>query len=156
VIRGAHGIRGEVRVIPDTDNPGRFTVGRTVAIDGIGDRRIRSVRGMKGDLIIALEGIGDRDAAEALRGRALRVPIEDARREASGFLWPDLIGMDVVDEAGRPLGVLEDVLRPGGDNDVFVVRAGDGGELLLPTIDSVILEVDLAARRVVARPQEAE
>lgn len=153
VIRGAHGVRGELRVAPDTDNPERFVTGRVLEVDGLGQRKIRSVRGTKGDVILGLEGIDDRDAAEGLRGRDLRVPIDEARRETPGHLWADLVGMSVVTEAGISLGVLSEVLRPGG-NDVFVVRTDAGGELLLPAIDSVVLEVDITERRMVVRPQE--
>ena len=156
MIRGAHGVRGEVRVAPDTDNPARFVVGRVVEVEGLGERAIRSVRGVKGELIVALEGVEDRDAAERLRGRELRVPIEDARSETPGYLWADLVGMDVVDESGNALGVLVEVLRPGGDNDVFVVRTTDDRELLLPAIDSVVLAIDVAGRRMVVRPQDED
>ncbi|HYY54304.1 MAG TPA: ribosome maturation factor RimM [Candidatus Dormibacteraeota bacterium] len=156
MIRGAHGVRGEVRVAPDTDNPARFVVGRVVEVEGLGERAIRSVRGVKGELIVALEGVEDRDAAERLRGRELRVPIEDARSETPGYLWADLVGMDVVDESGNALGVLVEVLRPGGDNDVFVVRTADDRELLLPAIDSVVLAIDVAGRRMVVRPQDED
>ena len=156
MIRGAHGVRGEVRVAPDTDNPARFVVGRVVEVEGLGERAIRSVRGVKGELIVALEGVEDRDAAERLRGRELRVPIEDARSETPGYLWADLVGMDVVDESGNALGVLVEVLRPGGDNDVFVVRTADDRELLLPAIDTVVLAIDVAGRRMVVRPQDED
>ena len=156
MIRGAHGVRGEVRVAPDTDNPARFVVGRVVEVEGLGERAIRSVRGVKSELIVALEGVEDRDAAERLRGRELRVPIEDARSETPGYLWADLVGMDVMDESGNALGVLVEVLRPGGDNDVFVVRTADDRELLLPAIDSVVLAIDVAGRRMVVRPQDED
>lgn len=154
IIRGAHGVRGELRVAPDTDNPERFVTGRVLEVEGVGQRTIRSVRGTKGDVILGLDGIDDRDAAELLRGRELRVPIDEARRETPGHLWADLVGMDVVTERGESLGLLSEVLRPGG-NDVFVVRTEGGSELLLPAIDSVVLEIDIVERRMVVRPQES-
>ena len=155
VIRGAHGLRGELRVAPETDNPDRFSVGRGVEIEGLGEREIVSVRGAKGELIVKFAGLDDRAAAEALRGRELRAPIEDARRETPGYLWADLIGMAAVDERGANLGVVSDVLRPGGATDVFVIRTPAGGELLLPSIDSVVLAIDVGARRIIVRPQES-
>jgi 16S rRNA processing protein RimM len=156
VIRGAHGVRGELRVIPSTDNPTRFTIGRRLEVEGLGERAISSVRGTKGELILGLDGIVDRDAAEKLRGRELRVPIEEARRETPGHLWPDLIGLSAVDESGETIGTLTEVLRPGGANDVFVIRNAEGREVLLPAIDSVILDIDVAAGRMRVRvPEEA-
>ena len=154
MIRGAHGVRGELRVFPLTDNPERFVAGQTLEIEGVGDREIARVRGTKGELIVKISGVEDRPAAEALRGREIRIPIERARRETPGYLWADLVGMNVVDESGAALGVVDEVLRPGGDNDVFVVRTAEGGELLLPSIDSVVLEIDVVARRMLVRPQE--
>src|SRR5438067_2146744 len=127
MIRGAHGVRGELRVFPLTDNPERFVVGQTLEIEGVGDREIARVRGTKGELIVKISGVEDRPAAELLRGREIRIPIERARRETPGYLWADLVGMNVVDESGAALGVVDDVLRPGGDNDDFVVRTAEGG-----------------------------
>lgn len=153
VIRGAHGVRGELRVAPDTDNPDRLRPGRRVIVDGLGEREIISARGGGERVILTLAGVADQVAAKALAGRALRVAIHEARREAKGYLWADLVGMAVVDESGAAVGVLEEVLRPGG-GDVFVVRRADGSELLLPAIGEVILDVDADARRMTVRPQE--
>jgi 16S rRNA processing protein RimM len=153
-ILGAHGVRGEVRVAPDTDNPDRFRPGSIVALEGVGERRIESVRGAGGSFIVRLEGIADRSAAAALRGRVLTVPIADARAESEGHLWADLIGLRVEREDGRHLGTIADVLRTGGGADVLVVRAPEGKELLLPAIGDVVLGVDLGRGRVVVRPQE--
>ena len=140
--------------MPDTDNPERFRAGRRVLVEGVGEHQILAVRGTKTDVIVRLEGIVGREAARALAGKELRVPLAEARREAAGFLWADLVGMRVEDEAGRELGRLADVLRTGGEADVFVVRDTGSGELLLPAIASVVREVDVAKRRMVVRPQE--
>ena len=72
VIRGAHGLRGELRVMPDTDNPERFRAGRRVLVEGAGEHQILAVRGTKTDVIIRLDGIVGRDAARALAGGYLR------------------------------------------------------------------------------------
>jgi 16S rRNA processing protein RimM len=64
------------------------------------------------------------------------------------------VGLAVVDEAGVAIGALSEVLRPGGANDVFVVRTAAGRELLLPAIDSVVLAIDVPGGRIVVRPQE--
>ena len=154
VVRDAHGLRGEVRVLLNTDNPDRFRVGARVHVEGLGERAITSVRGGGAGRIVRLEGIADRAAARALRGRELRVTLADARAAAVGYLWADLVGLRVEDERGGLLGTLAEVLRPGGGTDVFVVKAAEGAELLLPAIDSVVREIDLAGGRLVVRPQE--
>jgi 16S rRNA processing protein RimM len=153
VIVGAHGVRGEVKVAPDTDNVDRFRSGRRILVEGDMERTVVSVRGGGGDLILRLEGIDHREAAASLRGRSLLVPIEDARDAAQGVLWADLVGLRVEDEAGRELGAVADVLRPGGGADVFVVRGSEGPDLLVPAIADVVLAVDLAGGRIVIRPQ---
>src|SRR5437867_10272197 len=84
MILGAHGLRGELRVSPDSDNPERFRAGRTLLVDGLGERIIASVRGGGPTLIVRLEGIADRESAVALEGRDLRVPLAEARAEATG------------------------------------------------------------------------
>ncbi len=152
VIRGAHGTGGEVRVAPDTDNPRRFRKGASVHVEGLGNRRIVRKRGTEAEPILLLEGVSDRDGAQVLSGRVLSVPIDDARAHAAGYLWADLVGLRVEDERGAPLGTLEEVLRPGGEADVFLVRTTEGRELLLPAIDAVILAVE--RDRIVVRPQE--
>lgn len=150
VVRAPHGVRGEVRVEPTTDRfDERFRAGARFGTD-LGPLTIASVRGSAAAPIVLFEGVADRRAAEALRGRELRVAREEARR-GEGHLWADLIGMEVVTPDGARLGAVSDVLRAGGA-DVLVVR-GDR-EILLPALGSVIREVDVERGRIVAVPQE--
>ncbi len=138
----------------DTDNPERFRPGQRVEIAGVGVRRIASVRGSRDALLVRLEGVADRATAASLRGKELRIPIAEARAAAAGYLWADLVGLEVRDESGRVLGTLAEVLRTGGEVDVFAVRDAAGRELLLPALESVVREIDLKGGRVVVRPQE--
>lgn len=154
VIRRPHGVRGEVLVAAETDNPARFRPGQRVQVEGVGERAVVSVRGAPGALLLRLEGIEDRAAAEQLRGRELRVPIAEARAAAQGYLWADLVGLRVEDDEGHELGTLVEVLRTGGEVDIFVVRDAAGRELLLPALESVVRRVDLLKRLLIARPQE--
>lgn len=140
VVRGPHGLKGEVKVEPLTDRPEeRFRVGSTL-LSAIGPV---TVAGVRGSLIVSFEGITDRDAAERLRGE-LTVTREEARK-GDGYLWADLIGKRVVTPEGRELGTVTDVLRAGGA-DVLVV-----GELMLPMLESVVREI---GDEIVAVPQE--
>jgi 16S rRNA processing protein RimM len=151
-----HGVRGEVKVQSRTDVAGRFRKGSRLLCDGVGELIVASVRGPAGVPIVRFEGHATRIDAERIRGRALRVPRAEARRAAKGgYLWADLLGLRAETPEGRPLGVVNEVMRA-GETDVLVVRAeGSHEEVLLPAIASVIREVDVAGGRIVVVPQEA-
>jgi 16S rRNA processing protein RimM len=97
-------------------------------------------------LVAHLEGIGDREAALALKGTAIAVPRDELPAPASGeFYWADLIGLSVRNTAGHVFGDVADVMETGA-NDVLVV--GSRRETLIPFIADVIRKVDLAARTI--------
>lgn len=146
-VRTPHGIRGELTVEPLTDFPQRFQPGATVWASGV-PYAVRRARTHRKALLVELEGIDTRDQAETMRGLLLEVPEKELPRLAEGQYYRfQILGMDVVDREDRPLGRIEEVLETGA-NDVYVVRGPDG-ELLLPAIDAVVKEVDVAARRMV-------
>jgi 16S rRNA processing protein RimM len=144
-ITSIHGIKGEVRVMPLTDFPERFNPGAQVWLDGK-PLRIRRSRGQAKELILALEGIEDRSAAEALRGKELMAPSPKALDEGV-FYQHDIIGLRAVTPQGEVLGRVSDVIST-GSNDVYVVTGGRG-ELLLPALEGVVHEIDLEGRRIV-------
>jgi 16S rRNA processing protein RimM len=153
VIRTAHGLRGEVRVDPSTDVPDRFRAGATLECEGVGPLWIESVRPGTRATIVRFRGYADRVAAETLRGRALSVTRSEARRAAGrAHLWADLIGLRAVDPDGTELGTLSEVIRA-GETDVLVISSA-GPELLVPALESVVREVDVAGGRIVVVPQE--
>jgi 16S rRNA processing protein RimM len=154
VVRAPHGVRGEVKVEPLTDiSEERFKVGSRLLCEGVGALTIARVRGTDASPIVRFKGYDDRSAAEALRNKQLAVPREEARRAAGeGYLWSDLVGMAVATPDGRELGAVAEIIRA-GETDVLVVR-GAAGETLLPALESVIKEVDLAHGRIVALPQQ--
>ena len=100
---------------------------------------------------IRFEGIDDREAASRLSGLAVLVPADEAAPLPDGrpYLF-QLVGLRVESRGGEPLGEIVDVLENPG-NDVWVAR-GPAGEYLIPAVDSIVLDVDLAARRVVIDP----
>jgi len=154
VIKAPHGVRGEVRVDPRSDVPDRFRVGVTLECDGLGPLTIRTIRGTPTEPIVGFEGYASRPGAEPLRGRYLRVGLDEARRATKGsYLWADLVGLRAETPAGEPIGNVSDVLRA-GETDVLVVARAQGGDLLVPAIASVVREVDIAGGRVVVAPQE--
>ena len=111
---------------------------------------VEGVRQHKGVLLLKLGGCDDRDAAGGLRGMLVQVPLEDAvPLEEGEYYHFQLMGLRVETEDGQWLGQLVEVLSTGA-NDVYIVR-GPHGELLLPAVDDVVLELDLASKRMVVR-----
>lgn len=150
VVRAPHGVRGEVRVEPLSDRSAERLRAGSALLCGDTTLVIATIRGTDADPIVRFEGVDGRDAALRLRGLELRIPREAALRPGE-HLWGDLIGMEVVTPDGVRLGEVGEVLRAGGA-DVLVVHGER--EILLPTLESVIKRIDLAARRIVAVPQE--
>jgi 16S rRNA processing protein RimM len=143
-----------VRIDPRTDVADRFVSGAVLDCDGVGPLTIRSRRGPDAQPIVSFKGYDTREQAATLRDRFLRVPRAEARRAAGPgtVLWADLVGLAVETPEGAVLGTVRDVLRAGGA-DVLVVDR-DGGELLLPMIDTVVRSVDVKAGKIVATPLE--
>ena len=91
-------------------------------------------------VVLTLEGIEDRDAAEALRGWLVQVPENEAWKLPKGqYYWHQIIGLEVITKDGRRLGSVADILETGA-NDVYVVKREDG-ELLLPAIKDVVKKI---------------
>ena len=153
VITTPHGLKGEVKVFPTTDDPGRFRVLRELILKEKKSERVlkvRSVKFFKQFVILGFEGLNRIEDVEQLRGCSLLVERKDAvPLEENEYYIADLIGMEVVTDDGKKLGVLDDVLQTGA-NDVYVVKAKDGKEILLPVIDECILDVSLEENRVTA------
>ena len=136
-----HGLRGEVKVELLTDFPERFEPGASLWTDSE-PLVVQSTRPVQKLLYVQFVGIDDRTEAEGLRGKELKAPAQTALAEGS-FYRHDIIGLEVRDLAGQPLGLVADIF-PTGSNDVYVVR-GDQGELLLPATDEVVRSIDLDA-----------
>ena len=146
VITTTHGVRGEVKVFPTTDDPARFKKLKKVILDDGKSRReveIRSVRFFKNMVILSFQGIDTMNDAEKLRQAKLFVTRENAvKLKKDEYFIADLIGLKVVTEDGESFGTLKDVLATGA-NDVYVVERPDASEVLLPAIKECILNVDM-------------
>jgi len=147
----AHGLHGEVLVLVFSDNPDRFAPGSSLFIEDGREVRIRASRANGGRLLVAFEGVVDRNAAEALRGVTLVVPRSSLPELPEGEYWPhQLEGCDVVTESGRILGAIVDVIANPA-NDLWVAVDAAGTETLVPAIGEVVVEVDVEAGRVLVR-----
>ena len=146
VITSTHGIRGEVKVFPTTDDAARFKKLKNVILDNGKERRdleITSVKFFKNQVILKFKGIDDINDVEKYKKAPLFVTRENAvPLEENEYFIADLIGLSVTSDEGEELGVIDDVLQTGA-NDVYVVEMTDGKELLLPAIKQCILNVDL-------------
>ena len=154
----AHGIAGEVAVEVRTDSPEvRFADGAVVETDPAerGPLTVRRTRWHSGRLLVSFEGVADRTAAEALRGTLLVADSATSpRAEDPDEFWDhDLEGLVAVTVTGTVLGTVEQVTHPPG-SDLLVIRAGDGGELLVPFVRAIVPEVDLTGRRIVVDPPD--
>jgi len=139
-----HGLRGELLMTVLTDFPERLTPEQQLYL---GEEHqpilIRSVRGHTKGLLIAFEGYAARQDVENLRNQMVYVRADDRPMLPEGeYYHHQLLGLRVVTDDQRELGVLAQILETGA-NDVYLVRAEDGGEVLLPATDEVILAIDL-------------
>lgn len=148
VIASTHGVRGEVKVFPTTDDVRRFKKLKEVILDTGKENRIleiEQVKFFKQFAILKFKGIDTLDEVEKYRKKSLYVTRENAvRLNKDEYFIADLIGLKVLDEAGEALGELEDVIETGA-NDVYQIKMNDGRQLLLPAICQCVLEVDVEA-----------
>lgn len=146
-ITSAHGIRGEVKVYPLTDDPKRFLSMKDCHISGedgvpVGDSSVENARIDKTMVIVKLEGVNDRNAAEALRDKYLSVDRADAVKDDDSFFIVDMLGMTVIDDERGELGTISDVFETGA-NFVISVRRKGKKDLLIPFLKAVCYDTDI-------------
>jgi len=153
VIANTHGVHGEVKVFPTTDSQERFLhLKKAILITKRGQipLEVTGVKFFKQFAILKFKGYDNINDIEMYKGCDLMVTREDAvPLEENEYYIADLLGMDVVTDEGKKLGVLKDVLQTGA-NDVYVVMTKEGKEILLPVIDECILDVSLEENKVTA------
>lgn len=148
VISSTHGIKGEVKVYPTTDDAARFKDLKKVLLDTGKDYRELEVEGVKffkNMVILKFKGYDSINDIEKYKGKDLLVTRDDAVELGpdENFIV-DLIGLSVVTEDGEPFGTLTDVIVTGA-NDVYEVKTAEGKEVLLPAIKECVRKVDLEA-----------
>ena len=153
-----HGIRGEVKVILMTDFPERFAKRREVFLEPPFEptrMKVLSTRPHKNAFLVKFEGIDTISDAEALAQRFVRIPEDElGPLEEGAYYWHQLEGLTVVDENEGVIGKVDSIFRAGDSgNEVLVVRS-ESGERLVPMIDEVVLDIDLASGTVRVRLPE--
>ncbi|MGN0950049.1 MAG: ribosome maturation factor RimM [Mitsuokella sp.] len=155
-VGAAHGIHGEMRIIPLTDFTDRFAGMKEVMV---GDEllHIESCKYHKQFVLLKFREYPVREDAMRLTGRLLTVDrSEAAPLEEGEFYTFDIIGLKVLDESGKELGTVENVLRT-GSNDVYQARCTDGSELLIPALKAVVKKIDVKGGiMVVTLPEETD
>ncbi len=148
VITRPHGVHGEVKVFPMTDDVRRFKKLKKTLLDtgsSMLEIECESAKFFKQFVILKFKGFDSVEDTERFRGKGIFVTREDAVRPGKDeYFIADLIGMDVVDDTGVLKGVIGDVIATGA-NDVYDINLDDGRNLLLPAIKDCVLKVDTAS-----------
>ena len=152
IISSTHGVRGEVKVFPTTDDVRRFKKLKDVLLEQKNGEKltlqISQVKFFKQFAIIKFQGYDSLNEVEHFRGLSLYVTRADAvKLEKDEYFIADLIGLTVFDESDAKIGELTDVMETGA-NDVYVIKRTDGSELLLPAIKQCILSVSVEERKM--------
>lgn len=151
IISSTHGVKGEVKVYPTTDDAGRFNDLKKVILDTGReqmDLEIQGVKFFKNMVILKFKGFDSINEIEKYKGKDLLIT-----RDQAVTLGPDenfivdLIGLRVITEDGNEFGTLTDVIKTGA-NDVYEVKTTGGKEVLLPAIRECVLKVDMEEKTV--------
>ena len=157
VVTSVHGIKGEVKVFPTTDDSRRFKKLKQVYLDTGKEMlplEIEGVKFFKQMVILKFKGYENPDDVIKFRQKELWIDRKDAvRLSKDEYFIADLIDMEVCDEEGKLIGTLKDVISTGA-NDVYAVETPEGKEVLFPAIRQCILDVDTEARKMTVHVME--
>lgn len=146
IISSTHGVHGEVKVFPTTDDVKRFRRLKEVILDTGKENLVLEIEGVKffkQFAILKFKGYDNINDIEKYRGKSLYVTRENAvKLKKDEYFIADLLGIKVLNEDGSELGILQDVIGTGA-NDVYQIRMTDGRELLLPAIRQCVLDVNV-------------
>ncbi len=148
-IVNTHGLKGEVKVIPLTDDPKRYNELEFVLIDGV-ERKIQGCKYQKDRVIVKVEGIDTIEEAEKYKNKYMEIPREYAvPLEEDTYYIADIIGCNVFDTNGKDLGEVYDVIQT-KNNDVYWIRKPK--ELLIPVLLDIVTDIDVENRKITIRP----
>ena len=151
VISSTHGIRGEVKVFPTTDDPKRFKKLKQVILDTGKEKRdleVESVKFFKQFVILKFKGIDNINEVERYKRCPLLVTRDHAvPLQEDEYFIADMIGMQVVTEDGALFGTLKDVIETGA-NDVYIIESSEHGEVLVPAIKECILDINIEEQKM--------
>jgi 16S rRNA processing protein RimM len=147
----AHGLSGDVVVIPETDYEARFTRGRSVYTPDGRALTVKSNKPGEKGWLVSFEEIGDRSLAQALVGHGLLIDSRDRRSLRSNEFWPDqLVGLEVRELSGRGIGRVVGVDDSSEQARLRITTTG--GEVEVPFVDELVPEIDLDGGYLVVAP----
>ncbi len=148
------GVRGEIKVIPYTDEPRRFSKLKEIVIylnNNFYNYKIENVRYHKQFIILKLNGIDTMDLAHSLRGGVIKIPENLALPLGTDeYYIRDIYDLTVVTEDGENLGIIKDIIET-GSNDVYVVKKENTKDLLIPAIKQCILNIDINSKTMTVK-----
>lgn len=157
VISSTHGVRGEVKVFPTTDDAKRFKKLKKVILDTGREHlplEVESVKFFKQFAILKFKGIDNINDIEKYKGKSLLIDREHAVKLGKDeYFIADMIGLRVFTDGGEEFGTLKDVLETGA-NDVYIIDSVKHGEVLIPAIKQCILDVDIESGKMVIHLME--
>ena len=150
-ITSTHGVKGEVKVFPTTDDVRRFKKCKELILDTGKEKKTLEIEGVKffkQFVILKFKGYDSINDIEAYKGKELYVTRANAvKLKKDEYFIADLIGLTVLDEEENEIGTLKDVIETGA-NDVYSVETKEGKEILFPAIKECILNVDMENRQM--------
>lgn len=150
-IVNTHGVRGEVKVIPLTDDVNRFKKLKKVLIDDV-ERNVLGCKFQKDRVILKIEGIDSMDEAERYKQKYICVERSEAiKLPKDTYFIKDLVGCQVLDTEGKVLGNIDEVIKT-GSNDVYWIKGEKGKELLIPVLKEIVLEIDIDNKKITIKP----
>ncbi len=153
VFSNTHGVKGEIKVYPTTDDVNRFDYVKDIVMDcgreGMREFEVSGCRYFKNMVIMKIKGVDNINDIEKYKGSDIYVTRENAiPLEEDEYYISDILGADVYDDEENILGTLKDVMQTGA-NDVFVVSMKNGKEALFPVIDECVKLIDTDNRKVI-------
>ena len=154
-ITSTHGIKGDVKIYPLTDDPDRFFKLEKLFVGEIKELVIpQEVKLHKGMVLLRFKGMEDINQAIRYRNQYVYVLDEDRVKLPDGrYFISDLLGCEVIDTSGNMIGNITDVLQSAA-NDVYVIHDGKGKEFLIPAVEKFVVSVDITNKKVVVDPIE--
>ena len=149
----AHGVLGEATIEVQTDDPDiRFQIGNKLTLDDGRQLTIRSSRWHNQILLLAFDGVADRNQIEELRDQLISTDVDLGSLAPGEYHFQQLIGCQVFQQNGELIGAVDEIVKLPGQDLLSVSRSG--AQVLIPMVKQIIIEIDISAKKIVVNPPE--